>query len=302
MDYIVINWTSFDPWETSHEIQFRTSSSTSESDFTEWKAASNGQKIDEALFNRYLQVRAVLSTSNESLSPIVGDLSLNINRLPVLSNGGVNPSSGLDTDEYVFSVSCKDLDDDNLTVNVYLNEKKYGLEEKDRTVDSLITYSRNLTLSSGEYEFYFQVFDGDTTVRLPETGAFSGLSIKTNAKPSANLEVLTKKHIVNKEIEFDASGSTDPDGSISEFKFDFGDNTSSEWVMGSKATHAYQEPGKYVVTLWVKDNDGAVSEPVSIELDIKKKSKPNNTGFIPGFESSILLMIIPIVIVMRRKF
>jgi len=56
-------------------------------------------------------------------------------------------------------------------------------------------------------------------------------------------------------IEFDGSGSTDSDGTIS-FYWDFGDG---ETDTGANPRHGYQEPGNYTVTLTVTDDDGATN-------------------------------------------
>ncbi|NUT98776.1 MAG: S8 family serine peptidase [Saccharothrix sp.] len=52
---------------------------------------------------------------------------------------------------------------------------------------------------------------------------------------------------------FDASASTDPDGSISSYAWDFGDSTTGA---GIKPSHIYDTAGSYTVKLTVTDNSG----------------------------------------------
>lgn len=59
--------------------------------------------------------------------------------------------------------------------------------------------------------------------------------------------------IIGEEVFFDASTSTDPDGEITAYSWDFGDGTI---VDTAKATHIYQKVGEYVVKLKVTDNVG----------------------------------------------
>lgn len=55
---------------------------------------------------------------------------------------------------------------------------------------------------------------------------------------------------------FDASGSSDSDGSISSYRWDFGDGTTGS---GVTASHSYASAGTYRATLTVTDDQGAAS-------------------------------------------
>ena len=55
-------------------------------------------------------------------------------------------------------------------------------------------------------------------------------------------------------VTFDSTGSTDADGSLTAYSWDFGDGTVSD---AANPIHSYAEPGSYRVRLTVTDDDGA---------------------------------------------
>jgi len=79
-------------------------------------------------------------------------------------------------------------------------------------------------------------------------------AIPTNAPPVANFGFTPTNPIVGDTVSFDASASSDSDGSISSYAWNFGDgNTGS----GQFATHLFATSGTYTVTLTVTDNEAA---------------------------------------------
>ncbi len=67
-------------------------------------------------------------------------------------------------------------------------------------------------------------------------------------------------------VTFSAAGSTDPDGIVVLYQWDFGDGGNP--AEGTTVTHRYEEPGDYDVTLRVVDDNGLSDEaPISVHVD-----------------------------------
>jgi chitinase len=78
----------------------------------------------------------------------------------------------------------------------------------------------------------------------------------SNQPPKAVFSPPITSSDVGEAVSFSAAGSTDPDGYIVKYEWDFGDGTTGE---GVNVTHVYDAPGNYKVTLKVTDNEGATS-------------------------------------------
>jgi len=78
--------------------------------------------------------------------------------------------------------------------------------------------------------------------------------IPSNDPPDAQFSFSPSSPLAGDTVSFDASASSDPDGSIASYAWDFGDGGSGS---GAFATHAYTTSGSYTVELTVTDNEGA---------------------------------------------
>ncbi|WP_167880070.1 S8 family serine peptidase [Halorhabdus rudnickae] len=88
-----------------------------------------------------------------------------------------------------------------------------------------------------------------------------------NTGPTASASASPTSAVVDESIEFDASGSSDPDGTISSYEWVFDNGASAD---GAAVTHSYGAAGEYTATVTVTDDDGAsdtASVTVSVESD-----------------------------------
>jgi PKD repeat protein len=96
------------------------------------------------------------------------------------------------------------------------------------------------------------------TVTDNDGSTATATSIKTvlNRPPVASFIMNATSVLTREVIHFDASDSTDPDGRIICYVWNFGDGTSAA---GERVNHAYENNGIYTVAITVIDDDGATS-------------------------------------------
>jgi serine protease len=96
----------------------------------------------------------------------------------------------------------------------------------------------------------------------------------TNASPSASFATTPSTATIDEPVTFDASGSTDSDGSIQSYEWAFGDGTTAT---GTEVTHSYEASGEYAVTLTVEDDAGA-SDTVTKSITISSGQNHSQRG------------------------
>ena len=80
----------------------------------------------------------------------------------------------------------------------------------------------------------------------------SKITVDVKATPTASFTYTPNTPTTGETVTFDASASSDPDGTIDSYAWDFGDTTTGT---GETTTHAYTTAGTYTITLTVTDND-----------------------------------------------
>ncbi|MDJ0807552.1 MAG: PKD domain-containing protein [Gammaproteobacteria bacterium] len=128
------------------------------------------------------------------------------------------------------------------------NIVSYAWDFGDGTTGSGVSPSHTYA-SAGTYNVTLTVTDNDG---LTDSAATTATIDPPPAAPTADAGG-PYTGIAGQAVAFDGSGSTDSDGNIVSYAWDFGDGTTGSGVSPS---HTYASAGTYNVTLTVTDNDG----------------------------------------------
>lgn len=93
-----------------------------------------------------------------------------------------------------------------------------------------------------------------------EGPAFQSIAVSPDQGPVARFSA--EPYGTYRSVRFDARASSDPDGRVVRYDWDFGDET----ILpdgGPRPTHAYPRPGTFTVTLTVTDNEGCSDHYIS---------------------------------------
>jgi len=121
------------------------------------------------------------------------------------------------------------------------------------TYDSVGTYSAKVTVTD----------DGGATNQSDPI--FISVREKEKVPPVAEIEAEPESGLAPLEVDFDASGSSDSDGNIISYEWDFGDGSTGS---GEQVSHTFSGVDvEYDVVLTVTDDDGLTGKAqVTIEL------------------------------------
>lgn len=81
-------------------------------------------------------------------------------------------------------------------------------------------------------------------------------SNQQNQSPIAQFSVSSASGVAPHSVSFDATASTDADGSIASYRWDFGDG---KQATGQTPSHSFEAAGSFTVNLTVTDNDDATA-------------------------------------------
>jgi len=146
-----------------------------------------------------------------------------------------------------------------------------------------LTYSELLTADPTPQKITHITQDSLVTITSqggsPPSGGGGGGTTTGNQAPIARISASTTNEIRGVPISFDGSQSSDSDGTIQSYTWDFGDGI----VTSAKTTtHAFDDAGTYTVKLIVTDNNGATDvDQITITI-IESGNNPPNKPTITG--------------------
>ena len=122
---------------------------------------------------------------------------------------------------------------------------------------------RKITFNPGAFSGTSSLVNDKIDWRAKGLFLSSATSIQVpNTPPTADFTF----KCVGLDCTVDGSPSTDSDGTVASYSWDFGDGTGT--VTGKTPGHVFSAAGDYVVTLTATDNDGAASTPVQKTLSV----------------------------------
>ncbi|MBI1743683.1 PKD domain-containing protein [Candidatus Acetothermia bacterium] len=98
--------------------------------------------------------------------------------------------------------------------------------------------------------------------------AYATITVTENQKPVANIVATPIQGVAPLTVQFDGSKSVDPDGTVTSYKWDFGDNSTGS---GQMVSHTYNTANTYTAHLTVTDNNNTDSVPAQATITVAPK-------------------------------
>lgn len=235
------------------------------------------------------QVRAALQSSAKDLGSAGWDSTYGwgrVNAAAALGSGGgpIDPANNPPTANAGQDQVLTD-DDANNAENVTVNAS--GSTDSDGSITSyqwqegsttiLSSQSGTISLPVGSHTIVLTVTDNEGATDADTVI----ITVNANQAPTANAGA-DQSATVGNNLNFSANGSSDPDGSITSYAWNFGDGQTAS---GATTAHSYAATGTYTVTLTVTDNGGATDSDTATISVTNVPSQPtmrvSDISFIP---------------------
>ena len=99
----------------------------------------------------------------------------------------------------------------------------------------------------------------------------------TNSPPTADINGSVAGGPPPLKVSFDGSRSTDADGAIVSYYWNFGDGSTGN---GVTTDHTYEQPGEYTIELIVADDDGQFSQPMTLTVIVDENYQTKRENII----------------------
>ncbi len=166
-----------------------------------------------------------------------------------------------------------------------------GSSDSDGTIDSYAWDFGDGNFGSGATPSHAYTAAGNYTATLTVTDddgatgqATQLITVAENEVPLALISAAPTEGHPGLVVNFDGSGSSDLDGTIDSYAWDFGDGN---FGSGATPSHAYTAEGNYTATLTVTDDDGSTGEAsIPITIDPSPESSFFETGLVNAVTDS----------------
>lgn len=118
--------------------------------------------------------------------------------------------------------------------------------------------------TAGTHEVGLKVSDGQSTATTSVSISVTGAD-EQNHGPTASVEPNTTSVVPGQTVQFDATGSTDPDGDALTYRWDF-DGDGSTDATGETVAHTFDATGDHTVTLNVSDGTASATTATTVSV------------------------------------
>lgn len=146
--------------------------------------------------------------------------------------------------------------------------------------------------TAGSYKLRLRVTDNSGKPNAWSESEFDVVVAERSNRPAAIQVYAKSEALVDEVIIFDAGASTDPDGNILFYNWQFGDGTTGT---GPVMSHSYGKPGKYAVKLTILDDSNLGNKISETEFDVLVRHPENRppvaemeTSFVAETEQELL--------------